>query len=257
MDDQNKLEHVVLEGARTQIMSEREFRERIVIKLLEALGWSGQDDIQFEYNINVGTSTIRADYLVGSSNKRLILEVKSPRVPITANDGNSKQTISYLKLIDEALYAILYNGKKMIIFQKGSDTPVYIWDPAKDFSIFRSLRKENFPFLLDVLTGKASPDETITTTSVKLGEKNSLDNSNFSEDMSNGKTYWTNLRIIGYFTIVSLIFLFVFIALGAPNNRIGLNVVYFFTFLFLWSTIAFSIELVRVRHRKLVNIHKN
>ena len=72
MDDLNKLENVVLEGARTQIMSEREFRERIVIKLLETLGWSGQNDIQFEYNINVGTSTIRADYLVGSSNKRLI-----------------------------------------------------------------------------------------------------------------------------------------------------------------------------------------
>ena len=257
MYDPNTLENVVLEGARAQNMSERAFRERIVIKLLENLGWTEQDDIQFEHVIDVGTSKIRADYLIGFPNNRFILEVKSPGVPISEHDGNSRQTLSYLKLINEALYAVLYNGKKMIIFQKGSDTPIYIWDPRKDLSIFTSLRKENFPFLLDVATGKKAPEAINITQNYGSGAGNNQGNSNFLKSGNDKKLYWTNLRIIGYFSIFSFIFAIVFVGLTSSTNNGTSSLALFFVILFGLSLFAFFIELIRVKLRKLRYSHQN
>lgn len=249
MYDPNTLENVVLEGIRTKITGEREFRERIVIKLLEALGWTETGDIQFEFPIKIGVGSKKADYLVGKDDK-FILEIKSPKVSIVNNDDNCIQTISYLKLVDQASYAALYNGKKLIIFQKGSNNPTFIWEANDDISPFKALGKDNFPLSLDVFTGKKSShdfnnDFIETSPSLKL-----LKPQNYPIFNDKKSGFWTKLKIFGFFALFSFILGFIFIGLSASGNSTLSLIGLFFIFVFFLSAIAFAIEFLIVKIRK-------
>lgn len=250
MYDPNALENVISEGTKTKITGEREFRERIVIRLLEALGWTETGDIQFEYPIKIGVGSKKADYLVGKSAK-FILEIKSPKVPILENDDNCIQTISYLKLVDQASYAALYNGKKLIIFQKGSNKPVYIWDSSGDISPFKALGKDNFPLSLDIFTGKQSTtnfnnDSGETSPTLKLVKPNNYPIINYKKNI-----FWTKLKIFGFFALISFILSIIFSGLSASGTSALLGLSLFFIFVFFLSTIAFVIEFLIVKIRKL------
>jgi len=51
-------------------------------------------------------------------------------------------------------YGILYNGKQLLIFSKDSDVPIYVWSCGSSNEIFKALKKENFPTLLEKLLSK-------------------------------------------------------------------------------------------------------
>lgn len=61
----SSLQDILKSGYNDNFSSEREFRERVVIKLLESLCWIGKNDLVFEYPIQVGTQTVKVDYPVG------------------------------------------------------------------------------------------------------------------------------------------------------------------------------------------------
>lgn len=251
MYDQDALEKVILEGTRTQITGEREFRERIVIKLLEALGWTETGDIQFEYPIKIGVGSKKADYLVGKSAK-FILEIKSPKVSILENDDNCIQAVSYLKLVDQASYAALYNGKKLIIFQKGSNKPTYVWDSNHDISPFKVLGKDYFPLSLDIFTGKQSPIN-FNNDSGKASSLKILKPINYPIIDDKKNSFWTKLKISGFLVLFSIILAIIFSGLSASGNIALFQLALFFTIIFLLSTIAFVIEFVRVKIHKFRN----
>lgn len=247
--DPNALEKVILEGTRTQITGEREFRERIVIRLLEALGWTEPGDIQFEYPIKIGVGSKKADYLIGK-NAKFIFEIKSPKVTIEVNDDNCIQAISYLKLVDQASYAALYNGKRLIIFQKISRDPIYIWDSNSDISPFKVLAKDNFPLSLDIFTGKQSPinfnSDAGKTSSLKI-----IKPVNYPIIGNKKNSFWTKLKILGFFALFSFILGIIFSGLSGSGNVAMFRAALFFIITSFFSLIAFVIEFLRVKIRKL------
>lgn len=250
MYDPNALEKVILEGTRTQITGEREFRERIVIRLLEALGWTEPGDIQFEYPIKIGVGSKKADYLVGK-NAKFIFEIKSPKVTIEVNDDNCIQAISYLKLVDQASYAALYNGKKLIIFQKVPDKPiVYIWNSNPDISPFKVLEKDNFPLSLDIFTGKHTPINSNgdggKDSSLKI-----LRPVNYPIIDNKKNSFWTKSKILGFFALFSFILGIIFSGLSGSGNVAMFQAALFFIITSFLSFIAFVIEFLRVKIRKL------
>jgi hypothetical protein len=62
----SSLQDILKSGYNDNFSSEREFRERVVIKLLESLCWISKNDLVFEYPFQVGTQTVRVDYPVGT-----------------------------------------------------------------------------------------------------------------------------------------------------------------------------------------------
>ncbi|QRF75327.1 putative type IV restriction endonuclease [Thermoplasmatales archaeon] len=140
-------------GAKINTSSERNFREIVVGNLLEAMGWDmgNENEVATYFNIQVGTQTSQADYLISNERSKFILEVKQPNHEIEENITDYGQTHSYARLTG-APFGVLYNGRKMIIFRDSSKQPVYIWKSSpdtKDLLVFECLAKENFPDMLE------------------------------------------------------------------------------------------------------------
>lgn len=181
----------------------------------------------FEYPIQVGTQTVRVDYpvgtelyekqewaqksynkvdyLVGTELGKFVLEIKSPKVGISKGDTSWTQTLSYLKLIDEADYGVLYNGRKLFIFGKDSNDPILTWNGENDISAFYHLSKFTFPLTLNSKTGKGVPHKEYNKDVIS----DNLSQPRLSEDTKRRIRY-TNLKIIGLFSLVSFILGFIF-----------------------------------------------
>ena len=147
--------------------SEREFREKIVIKLLEYLGWQENSEVKIEFPINIGHSTLRVDYLVGDHRGKFALEVKTPDTSIEANSSARTQIMSYLNLLKNVRYGVLYNGVKILIFKKGIDDPIITWGCGDQIAILTYLSKTSFPGILDA----TFPDQSVSTNEVAKNKR--------------------------------------------------------------------------------------
>ncbi len=244
MTPSDNLSAVIIEGFNGKFSSEREFRERIVIKLLESLGWTDVNDLVFEYPIKVGTQTVRVDYLVGTGSNRFILEVKSPKISISKGDMSCSQIMSYLKLVDDVNYGALYNGRILLIFTKGSNDPIMVWNGKNDISAFHYLSKPTFPWGLNFITGKSEIPFSENKGIISGGIAQSKD--------SKSRIRYTQLRIIGYITIISFILSLVLLSISASGGGIERNIGIFFALLFTFSLFAFTIDLIRLKLLDLV-----
>lgn len=144
------LEHIK-RGCLTDDISEDTLRERVITRLIEALGYDVDKEVEYEKSIRIGSNnSIRMDYVIGAGKKRFVLEAKSPKEDI---DDYKEQLLSYIRvsLID---YGILYNGKRLLLLNKDLDDPVYEWRCGYNSDIFGALRKEVFPKELDLILKK-------------------------------------------------------------------------------------------------------
>ena len=148
--------------------SEREFREKIVIKLLEYLGWKDNNEVKIEFPIPIGQSTLRVDYLVGDHRGKFALEVKTPDTSIEVGTNPRTQIVSYLNLLKNVRYGVLYNGVKMLIFKKGIDDPIITWGCGDQIAILTYLSTTSFPEILDA----AFPDQSVSTNEVEKSKRN-------------------------------------------------------------------------------------
>lgn len=140
---------VIKKGFNSNFSSEREFRERVIGRLLEYLGWNSDGDVQYEYAIPIATTTLRVDYLVGHS-QPFALEAKQPNVDISPGSSPWNQILDYLKLDKTIRYGVLYNGKALYIMRGGMERPLVSWISQYDFSAFEYLKKSSYPSLLDL-----------------------------------------------------------------------------------------------------------
>ena len=153
MYDKNNIAKYVERGARINTSSERSFRESVVGNLLEAMGWDmgNEEEVATYLDIQVGTQTPQADYLIKNGISKFILEVKQPNHEIEGNMSDYSQTHSYSRLTSSP-FGVLYNGRKLIVFRDSSKQPVYVWryisDP-ENLLVFECLAKENFPDMLE------------------------------------------------------------------------------------------------------------
>ena len=148
--------------------SEREFREKIVIKFLEYLGWQENNEVKIEFPIPIGQSSLRVDYLVGDHRGKFALEVKAPDTSIEEGTNPRTQIVSYLNLLKNVRYGVLYNGVKMLIFKKGIDDPIITWSCGDQIATLTYLSKTSFPEILDA----AFPDQLISTNEVERNKRN-------------------------------------------------------------------------------------
>jgi hypothetical protein len=145
--------HYVEEGCKSDNLNESAFKQNIVISLLNSLGWE-QHDRDIEYEIKMGTTKHKIDYVLKKDNNPvLILEIKSPRNEIENNKDYQDELLSYMKQLDVD-YGILYNGKKVLFFKKSEnkkteEKPIYTWKCDNSIKIFEYLKKENFPEKID------------------------------------------------------------------------------------------------------------
>lgn len=140
---------VIKSGSNGKFNSEREFRERVISRLLESLGWNLERDVQYEYAIPVATTTLRVDYLVGNS-QPFALEAKQPNVDISLGSGPWSQILDYLRLDRSIKYGVLYNGKSLHILRNGMERPLVSWVSKTNVSAFEYLSKSSYPSLLDL-----------------------------------------------------------------------------------------------------------
>ncbi|MGC9193799.1 MAG: type I restriction enzyme HsdR N-terminal domain-containing protein, partial [Thermoplasmata archaeon] len=136
MIDKENLRNDIKRGCESNERSEKAFREKIVIDILKDLGWDKDKDIKYEEQITVGTRQFHVDYLIEEANGNLVIEVKPPTESI---DDYQQQIISYIKLLDNTKYGILFNGKKMYVFTPGSSKPKFCWECKDDLEIFYKL----------------------------------------------------------------------------------------------------------------------
>ncbi len=149
--NEQKLEKVIEKGCEIKDVSEAVFRERIVSKLLEALGYDLDKDVEYEVERSIGTNnSIKMDYVINLGKDSFVLEVKPPGKSL---DEYYNQIISYIR-VSLINYGILYNGKQLLIFSKDSDVPIYVWSCGSSNEIFKALKKEDFPTLLEKLLSK-------------------------------------------------------------------------------------------------------
>lgn len=144
-----ELPDIVKRGYESVFGSEREFRERVISRLLDSLGWTSDGDIQYEYGIPVATTNLRVDYLVGKENP-FALEAKHPDVDISPGSSPWRQLSDYLRLDQRIRYGVLYNGRAMYIVPNGMDRPLVSWKSNSDYSAFGYLSKTSYPSLLDM-----------------------------------------------------------------------------------------------------------
>jgi hypothetical protein len=143
-----ELNDILKRGCKENFSSEREFREKIVSRLLESLGWTAPGDINYEVSIPAGTVTLKIDYVVGSGSKRFAMEIKKPDVSIDRESAPWVQLKSYMKLDDTLNYGILYNGKKMHLFKRGNGSPYLSWECGKTSPIFQYISKDIDPIAI-------------------------------------------------------------------------------------------------------------
>ncbi len=149
--NEQKLEKIIEKGCEINDVSEAVFRERIVSKLLEALGYDLDKDVEYEVERSIGSNnSIKMDYVINSGKEYFVLDAKAPGKSM---EDSYDQIISYIR-VSRINYGILYNGKKLLVFHKESDDPIYMWICGYSNEIFESLKKVNFPTLLETLLSK-------------------------------------------------------------------------------------------------------
>jgi hypothetical protein len=218
-------------GCSESFTSEREFREKVVIRLLEYLGWDEIYDVKIEFPISTGQSTLRVDYLVGDQTNKFALEIKTPDISIDAGTKPRLQILSYLNLLKGVRYGVLYNGKKMLIFMKGVEEPIITWNCGDPPLSVTYLSKISFPGTLNA----AFPYEWDSSKMIRKS-KESIDPLTITQRRI--KIF----KSIGYFSLISLIFSFVFIAIGEQIPAIvsaGLFTISIIAFLFDYMILAF------------------
>ena len=159
---------LIKRACRESFTSEREFREKIVIKLLEYLGWQENNEVKIEFPIPIGQSSLRVDYLVGDHRGKFAMEVKTPDTSIEVGTNPRTQIVSYLNLLKNVRYGVLYNGVKMLVFKKGIDDPIITWGCGDQISILTYLSKASFPEILDA----TFPDQSISTNEIERRKLN-------------------------------------------------------------------------------------
>jgi len=165
---------VLTKGSTEVFGSEREFREKVVSRLLESLGWNSTGDIQYEVPIQAGTDSLKIDYVVGSDSK-FALETKKPGINISPGSSAWLQIVSFLRLDPTLLYGVLYNGKELHILDSHGQEPLVSWYPGKNTAILDLLKKEYFPVLLQHysmsnISGNISSEDYSSITSPVIAE---------------------------------------------------------------------------------------
>jgi len=202
----NNLEQLIYKGANTDIDSEERFKQVIVTKLIEALGYnlSNKNEVGIEYKVPIGTGSNgskKLDYAIKNGEDKFALEIKSPKEEIEGNMKFYEQIYSYYRILNYK-YGVLYNGKKLIVFKDVSGesnkvSPVYIWKYAEnyqDITIFESLSKDNFPSALEKFLSSAeklnnleqylenNEDTLLDYVISRISEGSKIDNIDFVRD---------------------------------------------------------------------------
>ena len=95
--------------------SEANTKKRIIEPMLEMLGWDFLgNEVQLEYPIRVGTSSVHVDYAIYLEGKPIILVEAKPFDAALTTDCAS-QIISYGR-VEDIRWAVLTNGKAVKIF---------------------------------------------------------------------------------------------------------------------------------------------
>ncbi len=140
---EEKVKKYVKMGCQKSGIGESAFRELVVIKLLEAMGWD-DDEITIEEKIPFGTRGGKADYVLRKGNTIIVIEAKPPSQPIEQYYG---ELTSYMKQL-EAQFGFIYNGRKLALFNRSLEggwdsSPSYFWECGTDIDIFEALSEEN------------------------------------------------------------------------------------------------------------------
>ena len=156
---QEKLEDVIRRGCEQSFTKEADFEHKVVMRLLESLGWDTINDIKIRPSLQAGTGRAEPDFIVGGEDGGFIVEAKIGD-PL---DDYFGQVESYLRLSD-CKYAILYNGRSMAIFKMGiKGGPVYEWNCGQSTEIFGGLGKGGYPEALDSLIEGGMKRKSIQT----------------------------------------------------------------------------------------------
>ncbi|QRF74635.1 hypothetical protein Thermo_00120 [Thermoplasmatales archaeon] len=231
---------VLTKGSTTVFGSEREFREKVVSRLLESLGWNSAGDTQYEVPIQAGTIVLKVDYVVGSNNK-FAMETKKPGIDISPGSSAWNQIVSYLRLDPTLLYGVLYNGKDLHILDSHRQEPLVSWSLGKSPGMFDLLKKEYFPELLQLYTssnisGSISSEKYSSITSPIIAE---IDRNN--RQMADGKKIAEQLkrkrRRYLLFTLLALFFAVIVVAI---DNGSGGKTIPILSPIFIVSGLCFT-----------------
>lgn len=225
-----KFEGILKKGCNESFSSEREFREKVVIKLLECLGWEENEEVRIEFPISTGETTLRVDYLVGDGVRKFALEIKTPDVSIGTGTNPRTQILSYLNLLKGVRYGVLYNGKEMLIFKKDIDEPLITWSCGDPVSSITYLSKISFPQILD----SAFPDQGDVSKELKYSKQS-------TDPFTIKQGRIKDLKLIGYFSVSTFFLGIISVLLGSSSIGAVLGVLFFFSF------IAFVYDYVRLR----------
>jgi len=202
----DKFIELLKRGCNESFNSEREFREKIVIKLLECLGYEGKYDVRIEFPISAGNTTLRVDYLVGDEYKKFALEVKTPTVSIGVNSDHRNQILSYLNLLKDVKYGVLYNGKKLLIFKKGLEEPIITWSCGDPVLCITYLSKTSYPHILDSKFTNNNPNSK----EIRLAKRT-------VDPLTIKQHRISNFKIIGYFTAFAFLITMISVTKGYNN----------------------------------------
>lgn len=98
---------------RTPQMNEQNTKAKLITPLLELLGWDIHTDIELEYPVRVGSSTVRVDYALMLNGKPVVL-VEAKGFDTDIGPSQAEQVISYGRL-QSVKWAIITNGKDLRI----------------------------------------------------------------------------------------------------------------------------------------------
>ena len=141
LEASSELSTILRKGCKEAFSSEREFRERVVSRMLDLLGWNLPGEIRYEETIPTGTIDLRVDYIVADAHRKFALEVKMPGVSVSEGSPARLQLRSYLRLDESINFGVLYNGKEMHLFTRDKESPVLSWSCGKSNSILVYISK--------------------------------------------------------------------------------------------------------------------
>ncbi len=192
------LQRIIENGCKHDFRDERELREKVVSELLKSLGWDPFTEVSHEAIVQVGTQHLKMDYLVGTKERKFVIDTKRSTLNIVDNNNAYQQLISYMKLTKEPVdYGFIYNGKNLLVFRKSDEQPVLEWKCGDDISVIKAFAKENFPERLEEMIEDQTNREIVSEFISEEGETlkkiviaEITKNLNISEDFLN-----KNLRV--------------------------------------------------------------
>ena len=95
-------------------MNESNTKTKVIVPLLELLGWDKRFDIELEYPVRVGSTTAKVDYALSIEGRPTVL-VEAKGFDSELNDGFARQAISYGRY-EDVKWAALTNGKTIHIY---------------------------------------------------------------------------------------------------------------------------------------------